>query len=58
MVDGRRPGLLDAAVFAYTWTVLLKLRDGELARIIKKFDNLVRHANHLKQAVYPSVDIK
>jgi len=58
VTDFRRPGLLDAAVFAYTWTVLIKLREGELAGIIKRFDNLVRHANRLKQTVYPSVDIK
>jgi len=50
--------LLDAAVFAYTWTVLIKIREGKLAGIVKRFDNLVRHANRLKQAVYPSVDIK
>ena len=48
----RRPGLLDSAVFAYTWTVLDKLGDSSLASIIKKFDNLVRHADNLKHRVY------
>lgn len=53
-VNDRRPGLLDAAVFAYTWTVLDKLGENDLAEILKKYENLVRHADRLKQMVYPS----
>jgi hypothetical protein len=52
LVNYRHPGLLDSAVFAYTWTVLDKLGDSSLASIIKRFDNLVRHADNLKHRVY------
>jgi len=48
----RRPGLLDSAVFAYTWTVLDGLGETGLASIIRKFDNLVRHADNLRRRVY------
>jgi Glutathione S-transferase, C-terminal domain len=52
-VTNRRPGLPDAAVFAYTWTVLDKLGESKFATIIRKFDNLVDQAYSLKKRVYP-----
>ena len=48
----RRPGLLDAAVFAYTWTILDKLGDSHLAAMIKNYDNIVNHAHNVKNAAY------
>jgi hypothetical protein len=48
----RRPGLLDAAVFAYTWTVLDKLGQSSLATIINKYENLVHHSRTLHSLVY------
>lgn len=53
-VNDRRPGLLDAAVFAYTWTIMDKLGQNDLATIVKKYENLVRHANNIKKLVYLS----
>lgn len=50
----RRAGLLDMAVFAYIWTVLDKLGESNLASIIKKYPNLVKHADYIKQLAYPS----
>jgi len=50
--NGRRPGLLDTAVFAYTWTVLDRLGESELAGVVNKFENVVQHATRVKELVY------
>lgn len=42
------------AVFAYTWTVLDKLPNTKLGMVVTQFDNLVRHAKHLRNLVYPA----
>jgi metaxin len=47
--DGRKPGLLDCAMFAYTWTVLDRSELGDIAR---KFCNLVSHAELIFDTVY------
>jgi hypothetical protein len=54
-VNGRRPGILDAAVFAYTWTVLDKLKDSNLATIINKYHNLIQHAKTINSLLYPPI---
>lgn len=53
--NNRRPGILDAAVFAYTWTVLNKLEDSNLATIIKNYNNLVQHAKIIHSLLYPPI---
>lgn len=52
LANRRRPGLLDTAVFAYTWSVLDRLDNSKLAEIINKFRNLVQHATRVKELVY------
>jgi hypothetical protein len=42
-------------VFAYTWTVLDKLNDSNLAAIIHKYNNLIRHAKTINSLLYPPI---
>ena len=50
--NSRQLGILDATVFAYTWTILDKLGEGNLLSIINKYENLIRHAISLNSLLY------
>jgi hypothetical protein len=52
VTESSRPGLLDAGVFAYVWTVFANLGQSDIAKIINKHENIVDHANRLNLLVY------
>ena len=53
----RQPGLLDAAVFAYTHLLLhdeIDWQDAEMVKVLKQYPNLVRHRSNLMQRYFTS----
>jgi metaxin len=57
LFGAEEPGVIDAALFAYTHLILtLKWdkREANLARAVRRWDNLVSHENRIRQMCFPN----